>query len=117
MKRNNELMAKILLEIEKRPFKGGCHDIEIEGYAEEETSYHVRLLHQMGLVDAIDFSSHDGPAWKAKDLTPLGHDFLDAVRNKGLWSKFITTMKEEGPRVIVLEALRQAIIRFMNQGV
>ncbi len=111
MKRNNELMAKILLEMRELSFSYGWHEIKMEGHSEEEVSYHVWLLYQMGLIDAKDVGNLGSSfqEWKPKTILPLGHDFLDAVENEGLWNKFITTMKEEGPRVIVLESLRQAI--------
>jgi len=87
MKRDMNLVRAVLLEVEKLPHDYGFHDIEVEGYAPEEVTYHVRLLHEARLIEAIDLSTMSGVSWKSKRLTYQGHEFLDAARSDTVWEK------------------------------
>lgn len=48
---------------------------------------HVALLSEAGLLSVIDASSHDGGHYIIQRLTWTGHEFLDSVRDDGLWKK------------------------------
>jgi hypothetical protein len=37
------------------------------------------LLHEAGLIEAIDLGSHDGVYWRPKHLTYAGNEFLAAA--------------------------------------
>lgn len=67
MKRDMELIRKILLETES----GNQHleSIQIDGYEDGLVRHAVWLLENAGYVNA-----------RANSLTWAGHDFLDAVR-------------------------------------
>lgn len=113
MRRDMDLVRNILFEIEKSPYTGRWADIKIEDRSPGEVSYHVMLLHQAGLIDATDITSLDGPAWKAKNLTWQGHEFLDTCRNEGLWkdAKEVMLEKSEG---ISFELLKQVLIELLR---
>jgi hypothetical protein len=87
MKRDMDLMRSLLLEIEKVPFDGGFLDISVPGHSDQEISYHILIMHEAGLIDAVDLSSFDGVCWKAKRLTNDGHEFLDAAKDDTRWTK------------------------------
>ena len=59
MKRDLELATRILLQLEEGPPDTGCVDLDIEDHMEEEVSYHIKLLHDVGLIEALDVSSMD----------------------------------------------------------
>lgn len=82
MKRNMDLIRLILLEIEKGPYDGSWLDINIDGYTDNDISYHVILLAEAGLIEAQDNSTLDGLSWQPKRLTWQGHEFLDASRDE-----------------------------------
>lgn len=88
MKRDLDLIRKILLKLEEAPFEHGWVDLEVEGYSPEQVSYHVKLLADKGLIEAIDLSTHDTdwPDWRPKWLTAHGHDFLDSIRSDTVWA-------------------------------
>ena len=111
-----ELIRDILLQLEEKPFELGWHDIEIESYTEEEISYHVMLLHEAGLIEAINLSSDDGMEWKAKYLTWFGHEFLDASRDNTRWRKAITIVKEKGGG-LAFDILKEVLIQLMKTSV
>jgi hypothetical protein len=87
MKRDMDLVRAVLMEIEKAPFDGGFLDVTVPGHSDEKLSYHILLMHEAGLIEAIDLSTMDGMCWKPKRLTCEGHEFLDAARNETFWAK------------------------------
>jgi hypothetical protein len=87
MKRDMDLVRAILMEVEKVPFDGGSHQVQVEGRSVAEISYHVMLLHRAGLIDALDLSADEYPLWRPMWLTWDGHEFLDAARDQTRWTK------------------------------
>ncbi|MDB5971361.1 MAG: Uncharacterized protein JWQ90_3811 [Hydrocarboniphaga sp.] len=89
MKRDMDLARQILLAIEGQEDADGSSwfALEFEGVSDKSVSHHIRLLHEAGLLDAIDLSTMAGPEWRPKSLTWAGHEFLDAARDETLWNK------------------------------
>ena len=99
MKRDMELARAILFALEEI----GEHDpipnpFIIEGYDPKTVGHHVHLLAEAGLITAIstkllsDLTSQAMP----RELTWLGHDFIDTMRSQEVWEKTKTAMKEVG---------------------
>lgn len=86
MQRDMDLVREILRYIENHTDMGN-NPMEIPGYTEEQISYHVKIMHQAGLIEAIDFSSHNGESWAPRCLTWEGHEFLDNANNEKAWNK------------------------------
>lgn len=57
----------------------------------QEIAYHIRMLHEKGLIEATIVDTSDGSgrigAAVARRLTDGGHDLLDTLRNATLWGK------------------------------
>lgn len=98
MKRDFELIRKILLEVEAAPV--GTSPIEVDavdGYDEATVWGHVDLLIDAGLLEGKVIRSNEGLIGVAiKKITWDGCDFLDAARDNGLWQKAFSTVKEKG---------------------
>jgi hypothetical protein len=116
MKRDMDLARSILLEVEKYPEPDGWADIKIEGYSIEEVSYHIKLLWQAELIEAIDLTDSSGFDWKAKSLTWKGHEFLDAARNPSRWQEAKKLIFEKGGSItfeiiktVLSESIKNAI--------
>lgn len=60
-----------------------------EEYTDEQVGYHVYIMWQAGLVEAIDVSTNGdpGPAAILSSVTWDGHDFLDAAKDNTVWEK------------------------------
>ena len=115
MKRDMDLMRAILFEVEKWPF-GACQPVQIPDHSQEEIAYHVYLLANAGLIDALDVSSSDGMDWYPKHLTFAGHEFLDAGREERTWSKAKdSVLKTTG--TLTLEAMKTALSLLIQQGI
>jgi DNA-binding transcriptional ArsR family regulator len=116
MRRNMDLARKILLALEECPFTGSWHDISIDGYSEQETSYHIRLLYEAGLVDAACIPLMSvGEIWKARTITWNGHEFLDASRDDTRWEKAKGFIKDKGA-ALTLEALKLVLSELVKKS-
>lgn len=85
MKRDMDLAREILRWIEQQEIPK-LPILKIDGYSDEVISYHVMLLHEAGLIEAMNASARV-QEWRPKRLTWNGHEFLDASRNDTLWNK------------------------------
>ncbi len=94
MKRDMNLVREILLLSENQEHGYGDGNPIIEGYSEEEISYHVYLMEQAGLVEADDDSAIGDKSPKAllRGLTWYGHDFLSASKDNTIWTKAKNTV-------------------------
>lgn len=108
MKRDWDLIRKILIGLEE-------HEEWLEPYVDEEVwalgdgpeleryCHHVNLLIEAGLIVGVRdqlYSSNDGyiEEWTHRPvrLTWSGHEFLDSIRDDGLWRKIKATSVEKG---------------------
>ena len=110
MKRDMELVRRVLLEIEQSTNVDDWIDLGIEGYSPEEISYHVKILAEAGLLEAQDLTTNDEFEWKPKSLTWKGHEFLDAARNETVWKKTTDLVKDKGGS-IPFEVLKDLLIK------
>lgn len=88
MKRDMDLIRKLLVVIEENCVPGVPTPISVEGYSEDQIDYHIDLLKETGMIDGSFFVQAQSREffWNCS-LTWAGHDFLDAVRNDSVWSK------------------------------
>lgn len=116
MKRDMDLIRQILFRIEEANYNMAFFDVKIEGFTEQEISYHTMLLDQAGYIHARNLSSLDGPCRKPITLTWQGHEFLDAARDNTRWNKAKVLIKEKGGGV-VFELLKQLLLEMMKSSI
>lgn len=89
MKRDMDLVRKILFAMEKSETGFIQGKIKIDGYSEEEVGYHVYLMNEAGLLLGLDVThlGSSSPEAIPSMLTWDGYDFLDACRDEGRWKK------------------------------
>lgn len=91
MKRDMDLVRRLLLYLEDtvdyRPLRSS--DIAIGGYSDAQIGYHLGILADGGLIDVIDTNSMDSKTFSCfvRGITWQGHEFLDSVRDDGVWSQ------------------------------
>jgi hypothetical protein len=95
-----ELVVKILEHLNEREEISVIQDLSIDGYSRDAVAYHVRRMHEAGLLDAEVITSSTTPT-RLINVLPFGlswegHEFLDAVRHKGVWAKLKTKAKDLG---------------------
>ena len=114
MKRNPDLERQILPTIEADT-DDPMAAVSLEGlseYADREQAYHVLLLHEAGLVDAIDASSMSGIDWIPTRLTMAGHQYLETIRDPEVWRQTKESAEKIGSFSLdVLSALAKGFLR------
>ena len=118
MKRDPDLERQILLAIEaydgeSRP---GYADLSGLGATRLQINYQTRLLHEAGLVWAIDCETFDDRfAMTPVRLTMSGHEYLDSVRDEEVWRR--TKQGAQAVGYFSLEALSALARGFMREKI
>ncbi|MDL5039398.1 DUF2513 domain-containing protein [Comamonas sp. Y6] len=113
MKRDLDLVRKILMYFEEKEDDKMERDIELEGYESSLISYHLLIMDEAGLLRCERSYSKATPDRVIKvypfSLTWKGHEFLSTAKNDGLWSKAKTiSMKQAG--ILSFELLKELLI-------
>lgn len=91
MKRDMELVRRILLVLEQRGPNDLAPVTPYEASVDEDTLlYHLDLLKEGGLIDGIGVASARNGArrvisWETMRLTWPGHDFIAAAKEPAVW--------------------------------
>jgi predicted transcriptional regulator len=114
MKRDFQLIRKLLLEIECQ--SNGLNHVkltDIKNYSKEQIQYHLALLHEAKLIVAYDTTSPAGLGFIVTRLTWEGHEFLDDARNDTIWNKTLHDISKvtESIALPLLRELLTAAIR------
>ncbi len=116
MKRDMDLARQILFAIEDNDeAPGGWIDLSIPNRSDEEVSYHVKILKDAGLIEAIDLSSSTSFDCKPQRLTWYGHEFLEAARSDTLWERAKTEVMKQTSG-LSLELLKMVLIESAKQA-
>jgi hypothetical protein len=99
MKRDFELVRKILTCIEESEGVGHQVNVDIDGYTEDQIMYHLMLLSQADLIFATDVPMQHKIYIMARGLTWEGHEFLDSIKNETVWNKTQQAVKDKGGSV------------------
>jgi hypothetical protein len=89
MKRDMDLIRDVLLKVESDPAMNGSQFMRYDTsyfpqHSQEEITYHIDLLFEAGLVKG---SRSLNPVPAISTLTWQGHEFLDDIRDPGIWDK------------------------------
>lgn len=98
MKRDMELIRKILMKIEEdfEPGSGWINNLDVPGYEKKMVAEHCDLLYQDNLVREYNASYADNEIYNfgVGPLTNKGHDLLDNIRDEIIWEKTKKTIKD-----------------------
>lgn len=118
MKRDFDVIRKILLDVEEAKDLEGVYAPKIENVEEEVVKYHLLLMRDAGLIDGIEVSTlGDGFNLRRINMTWAGHDFLDSARNDTVWKKTQKTIKESIGSVsldVLKSLLRKEALQFLG---
>jgi len=98
MKRDLELIRKLLIFFDERPEPTAIWVPEIPGYDDPTIKYHLVLLHDAGYLRCEAQKTATGRVISVLpfELTWSGHEFLDRVRNELIWDEVRNKIKEKG---------------------
>lgn len=96
MKRNMDLVRRILIETEEAESTYDAECFVCDAYSYDEICYHVELMQAHGLIDAVIQKEWGGSVvvCKIKALTWDGCDYLDAIRDSGVWTRTKKVIKD-----------------------
>lgn len=87
MKRDMDLIRVILLKIEENNEPIDSDDLIDLGWEERLITYHIRLLVEADLLNAIAARTKHSEEYLSISLTWEGHEFLDAARDQTRWEQ------------------------------
>ena len=126
MKRDMELIRKILFAIEERYVDTALmgNEMSIEGYDMKTIAYHCAILHDAGLVYDYKgkYAGDELYFFGVGRLTWEGHELLDKIKSDTVWSKTKDTITKKGiPFVLdavkeIATAITTAMIQSAIQG-
>jgi hypothetical protein len=96
VERNMDLIRDMLLKVAADPKLDGSHHYVftpadgLGEYSQEELNYHVDLLFEAGFVAG---SPDSNPNPVISKLTWKGHEFVDTIRDSGIWSSVKERLK------------------------
>ncbi len=89
MKRDMELIRKILLKLSDHEHGFATQEFKIDGFTDEQVGYHCMLLDEAGLIKARDDTrlSSSSPCSEPERLTWEGHEFIENARDENIWGQ------------------------------
>jgi hypothetical protein len=118
MRRNMDLIRKMLLAIEEHP-TGWAPELKIDGYESDEIGYHAYLIVEAGLAVGHDMthSGHKGPYYMITRLTSAGHDFADGARNQFIWDEVSEEIQKKGLVSITIDVMKRMLDKFIRRRI
>jgi hypothetical protein len=108
MKRDMELIRKLLFNIEENHRDFSLNGIALEGYDTETLGYHCELLYEAGLVSEYNpvLTGAGLLDFFVGGITWQGHDYLELIRDDDVWEKTKAQVNERKlPKTIEYFAL------------
>ena len=98
MKRDMELVRKILIALNEHEHGFAPQPFEVEGYTDNHLGYHCLLLSEAGLIEAAKTTSisADSPSAIPIRLTWEGHEFIEDATNDNVWRQTKETVGKIG---------------------
>ena len=114
MRLDHDFVRILLARIKEVQWDGGYHDLYFEDRPDVMMSRYIKMLDEAGLIDAVDYSTHDYFCWRAKWITEEGERFLRAARNEKYWQTAKKLIRKSH-RKFTVEALKEALPRAKQQ--
>lgn len=117
MKRDLELIRKMVLAIEDNESGWAPDNLTFDGYSEAQVGYHAFLLIDAGLAKGDEITSHGShsPEAMLSHLTWAGHEFADAARDETRWKRAMGMVQEKGGTVTI-GVLTQLLVSIMRSA-
>lgn len=117
MKRDMELIRRILFASEDENPAQEMKTLRDEGHSEEQIRFHVFLMGEAGLVRTIaDQGDNDRyPSADVLCITWQGYEFLDAARADSTWQKATQLVKQKG-LALPFDLLKEVLVMLARQA-
>ena len=117
MKRDMDLVRKILLAVEEHDHGDAPTTLTIEGHSEEQIGYHTLLMGEAGLLKVVETTHKQSASPSAMPLrmTWEGHDFLGAAREPSRWTAALKRISESGAGM-TFEILKGVLVALSTEA-
>lgn len=89
------------------------NSIAIDGYSNEQISYHLGLLHDAGFIKAKETMQINDPSyWAIFRITWDGHEFIEAARSNSRWNKAKEVMNKSGG--FAFDVLKSVLVKILE---
>lgn len=120
MKRDLDLIRKLLIHLDEKPDDNMVHGLEIENYSKSEVMYYFILMDQAGLIrcEREVSSSTSNRILKVYpfSLTWEGHEFLEASRNESRWNEAKKILKEKSG-ILSFDLLKAILLALAKKSI
>ena len=96
MKRDLDLIRKLLLLAEEKANQKGFFIPTFDGHTPAEINYHLELLQQANFANTQRIATGTVDIWKLGALTWDGQEFLANAKNDTFWKKSMKLVKSKG---------------------
>lgn len=98
MKRDLDLLRKLLLAVESKPDLRAKHftAADVDSTDELALIYHGLLAIDAGLIEGERILTNTSDRLWVKRLTPAGHDLIDNIRSDSVWRAVLRRLSEVG---------------------
>ena len=89
MKRDMELVRKILIALEEYPHGLAPEPLVVDGYTPEQVGFNCHLMLQAGLIYGVDETALEdfSPIVRPVSITWNGYKFLENTKNPNVWEQ------------------------------
>jgi hypothetical protein len=117
MKRDMDLVRKILLAMESHEHGFAPQPFSVEGYDDEQVGHHVYLMGEASLINAADAThmQSKSPTAIPRSITWEGHEFLEAARKPAIWDAAKRKLADAGVGCTI-ELLKHVLIAISKQS-
>ncbi|SEA24840.1 DUF2513 domain-containing protein [Alkalimonas amylolytica] len=119
MKRDMELVRKLLIFFDDKENPTHIEAPPIDGYDEQTIQYHLVLMYDAELLrcEPVKSSKSERVIYVLPfELTWKGHDFLDSIRNDTIWKKVKDTLQDKGLGM-AFSVVQGLAVKFMQSQV
>lgn len=118
MRRDLDLIRKILLAVEEHPGGYAPDSLKFDGYTDEQIGYHTYLIIDAGLAVGSDVSTmgQNSPEGMITNLNWSGHEFAEAARDDTRWKKAMGIVKDKGGSV-TMDVLKDLLTSLMKAAI
>ena len=113
-KRDFERIREILLHLENHDSDDGYVWTRNDPFYRQSDNYQFTLMVQAGFITGTDYLSMAGIVPDRVQITFNGHDYLNAIRDEGIWSRTKTAVAETGGSA-TLELLKNIATGFVKK--
>ena len=120
MKRDMDLIRKIMLKIEEEYVSTAIFNLKVDGYTKEEVAGHCKMMYEAGLLSdyKAQYAGNELYNFGIANLTWEGYEYLDKIRDDSIWKKVKDVAKEKGVPLAIdtVKQIASVIISSMTEG-